>query len=119
MTTTITRTSDSATTTPTLVLGYAATRASRNVVHDLIGGDIAITLVPPRPRSGTLELFYPDETAAWAALTLHDETTTYTVASDDRVDIDMTYVANNVSIALDDSTRAVWVVSVDYQEVDA
>lgn len=118
MTTTITRTSDSATTVPTLVLGYATTREGRNVIHDLIGGDIAVTLVPPRPRAGTLRLFYLTEAEAYAALQLHAEATTFSLVTDDLVHIDMTYVlAGNVGVQLDDETRVQWVTEVDYQEV--
>lgn len=120
MTTTITRTSDSATTIPDLVLGYEASRESRNVVHDLIGGGIAVTLVDPRPRSGTLELLYPLEADAAAAFDLHSVASTFTLVNDDLTGIDMTYVLDgSLGVALDDETRAVWVVSVGYQEVDA
>lgn len=114
----ITRTSDSATTSPTLVLGYETTRSGRNVVHDLINGDIAVTIVKPRPRSGTLELFYPDETEAWAAFALHSLADTYTLADTDRPGIGMLYVVQNASLALDDATRNRWVVSVEYQEIE-
>lgn len=119
MTTTITRASDSATTVPDLVLGYESRRSSRSVVHDLIGGGIAVTLVEPRLRSGKLELFYPDEADAWVSFNLHGVADVFTVGSDDVPDIDMAYVVDgDVSIALDDQTRAVWVVSVGYQEVE-
>lgn len=121
MTSTITRTSDSATTTPDLVLGYGASRESRNVIHDLIGGDIAVTLVTSRLRSGMLELFYSSEAEAWASFALHtDLADTFTLASDDVTPVDMTYVLGEgaVTVTLDDETRAVWVVAVDFQEVE-
>lgn len=120
MTTTITRVSDSATTSPDLVLGYATDRAGRNIVHDLLGGDgIAVVLIAPRPRSGTLELFYTDEADAWAALELHTSTAdSFTLADTDRPAIGMAYVldSSGVSLALDEETRDHWVVSVNYQE---
>lgn len=116
--TTITRVSDSATSSPDLVLGYATTRRSRNVIHDLIGGGIAVTLVATAPRSGTLELFYIDEAAAWAALELHTLADTFTLADTDRPDVGMTYVlSGDVGLSLDEQTRDHWVVTVDYQEV--
>lgn len=118
MTTTITRVSDSATSSPDLVLGYATARRSRNVIHDLIGGDIAVTLVSTAPRSGTLELFYVDEAEAWDALELHTGADTFTIADTDRPDIGMTYVlSGDVGLALDEQTRDHWVVSVAYQEI--
>lgn len=116
--TTITRSSDSATTTPTLVLGYDTAYEGRNVVHDLIGGGIAVTLVPQRLRSGTLELFYADRDEAWEAVELHRGTDTFTITDADVPEVGMAYVANTVSPALEDSTRAAWVVSVDYQEIE-
>lgn len=115
---TITRTSDSATTVPDLVDGYEASLSSRNVIHDLIGGDIAVTLVAPRPRSGTLALVYAVEADAWAGFNLHAVTDTFTIASDEVSAVDMTYVVDgDVQIALDEETRTVWVVSVGYQEI--
>lgn len=117
----ITRTSDSATTTPTLVLGYETERTSQNVFHKLIGGGLAVTLVPPMPRAGTLELFYPDEADAWESLALHSVADSFAIVDDDRPDVGMTYVLSDsggVTLALDEDTRDHWIVSVDYQEVD-
>lgn len=108
------------TTTPTLVLGYESSRESRNVVHDLIGGGIAVTLIEPRPRKGSLELFYLTETTAAAALELHTRETSYTLTSTDRASISMTYVVDGaITIRLDDEGRRRWVVTVGYQEVIA
>jgi hypothetical protein len=119
MTTTITRTSDSATTSPTLVLGYDTTRTGRNVIHNLIGGGIAVTLVPPAPRSGTLQLFYPAEADAWAALALHETADSFTLVNDERPGIGMTYVLDGgITLTLDPETRDLWTLAVDYQEVE-
>lgn len=118
MSTTITRTSDTAETHPDLVLGYATSVESRNVIHDLIDGSIAVTLVAARPRAGTLELFYVDEAEAWAALSMHRSADSFTIVDSDRPDIGMTYVVDGrIGLALDDSTRDHWQVSVGYQEV--
>lgn len=116
--TTITRDSDSASSEPVLVLGYTARRESGTVVHELIDGSIAIRLVPGRPRSGTIEYLYSDEAAAWAALALHaDLADTYTLADTTRAEVGMVYAALATEIRLDEETRDVWVVAVDYQEV--
>lgn len=118
--TTITRTSDSATTTPSLVLGYETNRAGRNIIRSMIGGEITVTLIKPMPRAGTLELFYPDEADAWAALALHELADSFVLVDTDRPGVGMTYVlgGGGVSLALDDATRDQWVVSVDYQETE-
>lgn len=119
MTATITRDSDSATTSPYMVLGYATDRESQNVVHNLIGGDIAVTLVQAVPRAGTLELFYIEEADAWAALALHSTADSFTLVDTDRPEIGMDYVlsAGGVGIRLDEQTRDHWIVAVNYQEV--
>lgn len=118
MATTITCTWTSETTTPLLVNGYQASLESRNIMHDLIGGGFAVALVGPRPRSGTLELLYETEADAFAALNMHREQSTFTLSDDDRTSVDMTYVINGVvTIALEDETRSLWVVSIGYQEV--
>lgn len=118
MTTTIV--SAAGTTTPDLVLGYETTRESRNIVHDLLDGGIAVSIYPARPRSGTLRLFYTTEEQAQISLWLHGQPTTFSLASDDLEEIDMTYVVYGaVEMALDEGTVVVWTVSVGYQEVIA
>jgi len=121
MSTTITAISTSASVTPLLVLGYETTRTSRNIVYDLLDGGIGIVLGSPRPRSGTLELLFDDETSAFAALTLHEQETTFSLADEDRPSVDMTYVLGegDLSLTLDSDTRTAWVLAVPYQEVDA
>jgi len=104
---------------PALVLGYQARRESRNIVHDIIGGGIALTLIRPRPRSGTLELFFLTEDDAFAALTKHALETTFTLSDADRPSVGMTYaLSGGIDIRLDQATRVRWVVAVDYQEVE-
>ncbi len=120
MSTTITATSTGGTTTPLLVNGYEAARQSRNIIHDLLSDGIAVTLINPRPRSGTLRLLYDDEAAAFAALNLHAEETTFAIVSDERAGVGMIYVLDgDVSIALDEETQTAWIVSVGFQEVTA
>lgn len=107
------------TTSPLLVLGYEASRRSRNTTRDLLSGDIAVVMNSPRPRSGTLELLYDVEGDAFAAVNIHAQETTFTLETDDRVSVGMTYVLGegDVTIALDDETRDAWVVSVPFQEI--
>lgn len=109
----------SSTISPTLVLGYETSRESLNIVHDLIGGGIAVTLVRPRPRAGTLEFFFTSEADAFDALTKHSRETTFTLADTDRASVNMTYVVDgSTNLALDNATRTRWVVRVGYQEVE-
>lgn len=106
------------TTAPTLVLGYETEQESQNIVDDIIGGGIAVVLIRPRPRSGTLELFYPDEDDADECRQMHARETSFQLITD-RSTIAMTYVVSGrIRVALDDETRDHWVVSVDYQEIE-
>jgi hypothetical protein len=118
--TTITRIYPDATetTTPELVDGYSATRTTGNVIIPILGGGIAVTMRPAQPRSGTLRLFYPDEADAAAAAAMHALVGTFTLTSDERDSIEMTFATSGqITIELDDETRDLWVVSVDYQEL--
>lgn len=117
--TVITRLSDSATTTPTLVLGWTDERESQTVVHDLIGGGIAVTLVDSRPRSGTMSLLYSTEANAVAARDLLASADEYTIADPDRAAaVDMQFVTLSTSLVLDDESRDAWQIDVDFQEIE-
>lgn len=106
------------TTSPLLILEYQTSRAGRSIIHDLISGDIAVTLIPGRPRSGALRLLYQAETDAVDALNLHSEEAAFRLTTDERDRISMSYVvAGDVTLTLDDDTRALWALDVDYQEV--
>lgn len=106
-------------TSPVLVLGWETKRQSQNIIHDLIGGGIGVTLIRPRPRSGTLELLYTSEDDAAEALEFHGRETTFSLSDTDRSSVAMTYVVNGeCGLALDRDTRDVWVVAVGYQEVE-
>lgn len=109
----------STTISPTLVLGYETARESLNIVHDIIGGGIAVTLIRPRPRQGTLELFFTEEQNAFTALNVLALETTFTLSDSDRPVISMTFVADgSMNLALDSSTRTRWVLSIGYQEIE-
>lgn len=106
-------------TAPVVIDGYETSRESRNVVHDLIGGGIAVTLILPRPRSGELTLRYTSETQAWGALALLSNESAYTLTDSDRPGIGMTFVVNgDVALSLDEDTRDTWTVQVPFQEIN-
>lgn len=106
------------TTVPDLVVGYETTREARTLIHDTLDGGIAVSLIPPRPRSGTLRLFYRSETAAKAAMDLHGRETSFGLESTERPTIDMSYVVTgSVRVALDEATLDRWTVDVGYQEI--
>ena len=102
----------------TILSPYEASWLSRNVVHDLIGGGIAVSVVPANPRSGSYEALFDTEAEAWACAELHKAATTFTLTDTDTPRIDMTYVVTgDVRIALDVATLTVWTVTIGYQRV--
>lgn len=114
---TITRVSDSQTSTPQFISGYDAAYESGNVVQKLIGGDIAVTLVAQSPRSGTLHLYYADASDAEAAILLHLGTDTFTLTDTDVAFVDMTYVAGTITPTIRVSETDLWLVDVEFQEL--
>lgn len=120
MTATISAGNGAGTTTPMTVLSpYATSLQSRNVIHDLIGGGIAVSLVRPRPRSGQIALMYDTEADAYACVALHEQETTFTLTEPDVPNVSMTYVIDgDVTVELDEDTLTVWTVTVGFQEVE-
>lgn len=108
-----------ASTTPDLVLGYETARSTRTIVHDTLDGGIAVSLIAPRPRAGTLRLFYKDQADAFAALELHARLSTFALVSTERPLINMVYTVagSDARLQLDPQTRGRWTVDVPYQEV--
>jgi hypothetical protein len=118
MTTTLTY--SGVTVTPRLVLGWDQTRESLNLEHPLIGGGRDITHTPPTLRSGTLELLFITEAEVLDAENLHRTAPYIDIESDDRDIANGRYVladGGQLAIALDDGTRDVWTLSIDYREV--
>jgi hypothetical protein len=112
--------SDGVTTiTPLVVDGYESGRESGNIVHRIIGvASPDVTFRPALLRAGTLRLVFPVEADADAAVAFHAAGTVFAFEDSDRPSLAMSYVTSGrISCALDDETRDVWVVSVDYQEV--
>ena len=109
------------TSTPDAVQGYDTAIGGRNTVHNLIGGGIAVTIVPPRPRAGELVLFYTTEAAAFDAVDMHRTAASFLLTETDRAPVGMYYTLGDnggVQLALDPGTRDVWTVTVSYQEVN-
>jgi hypothetical protein len=119
MTATISAANGAGSTVPLTILSPWETQyEARNVIHDLIGGDVAVSLVAPRPRNGSMDLLYATESDAFAAIALHREETTFTLTDTDRPSVSMSYVTDgNLGIRLDESTLSAWIVSVGYQEL--
>lgn len=121
MTITITRAGDSATTTPkTLRLPDDVIDESRNVEHDLLNGDMAITLVAPRPGMGEMTLVYPDEASARAGRALHRAADHFELVDTENTARNTTYVLGQggTRLSLDPETKRFWFLNVSYREID-
>jgi hypothetical protein len=100
-----------------VVAPYSAEDVGRSVVHNLIGGGIAVSLVAPNLRNGTVRYRFNDVADAAACRELHREVTTFTLTATDMPDVDMDYIVT--SIQLEQSSDALlWDVLVGFQEVE-
>jgi hypothetical protein len=114
---TITANNGAGTITPVSVEGYTPSRQSRNIIHDLLDGSIGVSLITPRPRSGSLKLLFNTQADAFTALNLHGQETTFNYANTDFAAIGMKYVLDG-SVDVDyNADLQVWWVTVGYQEV--
>lgn len=117
MTTTIT---DGVTTiTPILTLGYTSTREARNILHDIIGSaGYDVTLRAAGHRAGRLAFLVSTLTDALALEAMHAQPVTLHLEDDEHPGLNMTYVTvGAIEVALDEESRARWVVTSGFQEV--
>ena len=113
--------SDGTTTiTPELVLGYEVAQESRNVIHTILGRATPdVTLRFTNLRVGTLQMLFKTAEEAEAARQLHINPIVFIMTSTEIPEADMTYVVSgSISTVLEDETRKLWTVSVDFQEVE-
>lgn len=111
--------SDGVTTiTPTVKLTAEDAYESRNIVHSLLGGGVAITFGAEPKRTGTLELAFTSETEANEAYTFFRDGYVFQLDDPAAPTTNMNFVlSGNLSRSWDSSTRTVWVLNVDFQEV--
>ncbi len=119
MSATITASNGAGSTSPVTVLSpWSTSWQSRNVIHDVIGGGLVVSLVAPRPRAGTFEAFYNTEAEAFACINLHLNETTFVLAETDLPNVGMTYVVDgSLDARLDPETLELWIVTIGYQAV--
>jgi len=104
---------------PTIVDGYESTHETRSIVHQILGRpDPDVTLRPAGLRTGTLRLVFADEFAAADAETEFGVGGVFTFHPIERETLPMDFVpTGRVTRTLDDQTRRVWIVAVDFHEV--
>lgn len=106
--------------TPELVLGYEVAQESRNIIHTILGRATPdVTLRFTNLRTGTLDLLFKTATEAETARQLHINPIVFSLDSTEIPDANMDYVVSgSISTVLEDVTRELWHVSVDFQEVE-
>jgi len=120
MTNTITGYPGATTTTPELILDWETTQETRNVFHPILfSRSPAVTIRDTSLRAGTLNLFYTTEAAAISCRELHSTKTYFSLTSTeiDEANIEKYVVAGAITAVLEDTTRKLWTISVEYQEV--
>lgn len=112
-------TSGTLTFTPELVTAWAVSQESRNVVHAIIGRtDPDVTLKPASSRTGTLEMLFTSATLAETARGILANGTIFTISdSETWLDGFNFVMSGNISTALEDETRNLWILTADFTEV--
>lgn len=107
--------------TPQLILGWEAAQETRNVIHSVIGKAAPdVTLKPAGLRTGTLELLFLTAADALTARTMLTQALPFLIESDEAfLDNFRFVVSGSISSVLEDTTRSLWTISVDFQEVTA
>lgn len=105
-------------TTPVLIDGWTETSTSQNIVNQVVGGGFDITLQRGSLRSGSFDMLYADEETAFDAFQMHQAPAVFTITDADRSSVAMTYVVDGqITRQLDDESRELWKVTINYQEV--
>lgn len=103
---------------PVLRLDRSNVYETRNKVHELLAGGVAVTFRWQPLRSGTLSFLFASETAAQACLQMHLNGYVMQVADTSAPTLDMTYVVSgNLGAEKVEDTTDAWLVNVDVQEV--
>ena len=109
---------------PSAVQGYEASQAGGAIVHPILGRTADdVTLRPGGLRSGTLNLAFTSATAetdSLAAAEAHSSAAVAVLTSPEVSSASMAYVVpstGRVVRTLSNTTRAAWMVAVDFQEV--
>lgn len=116
--TTITRSSDTATLTPDLVLTeWADENEPQTIVHRILGRqDVVVTLRPALDATGTMRLFFLTLAAAREAQAFHRAAATFTTdGSDERLPAE--YVPRRIRKAQQPDNSKRWIVEIEFQEL--
>lgn len=104
--------------TPAVRMTVGDSYTVRNKVYDLLGGGVAVTFGATPTRSGTFEFAFLNEYDAYAAYLILRDGYVFEMTDWDADSTNFTFVVNGeISRNWDNSTRSIWTISVDFQEV--
>lgn len=111
--------SDGVTTiTPPARLTVEEEYASRNKVHELLGGGVAVTFGEFPLRTGTLSMFFDDETESKTAYEFFKNGFVFELTDTDVPTSNMFFVvAGVITRTKVEELRNAWILAVDVQEV--
>lgn len=104
--------------TPTLRVTAAEKIASRNVLHELIGGGVAVTFGGAAKSTETFEFVFKSEAAALDAYTKLNTGHVFQLTDSNKPSTNRYFsVVGNLQREFQGDTADVWIVSVDTQTV--
>lgn len=110
--------SDVGTFTPAMRVGATETIATRNVVHELLGGGVAVTFGGAAESTTTLEFVFKSESAALTAYNQLNTGHVFQITDTNKPTTSQYFtVAGNLTREYNVDTPDVWVITVDVQKV--
>jgi hypothetical protein len=108
----------STTITPKAKLTAEESVDSRNLVHELLGGGVAITFGGAPLRTATLEMYFDSETESAEAFELLKDGYVFELTDTDAPTTNMFFViAGSIERSRDMATDSAWLLTCDVQEV--
>lgn len=111
-------TSDVGSFSPLLRISATDQFETKNIIHELVGGGIAVTFGETAGTTTTLEMLFESESAANDAYTQLKTGHVFQLTDSDKPTTSMYFVvAGSVERAYDVNTADSWMISADVQEV--
>ena len=102
------------------MVGHAADRESRNIVHDSIdpeGTNDYFSLAAASPRTGTLVMLFDNQDKAQECIDRHASRLVLTAHDDGVHTADMTYIVAGRIGSEQSESRKQWIISVPFREL--
>lgn len=111
-------TSDVGSFSPLLRMSAETTISSRNIIHELIGGGVAVTFGGDSKGTSTLEMLFTSEAASLAAYTQLNTGHIFQLTDYSKTSTSTYFVvAGSITRTYVPDTEDTWTISVDIQEV--